>query len=54
MLFYTKIYRLITGAYGHCIEMPVHGINETLSVFVPIYTIYPYKAGGEYAFHSSM
>ena len=42
------------GSYGHYTEMPVHGINEILSVLVSIYTIYPYKAGGENAVNSSM
>jgi len=34
------------GSYAHYTEMPVHGIHETLSVFLSIYAIYPYKAGG--------
>lgn len=40
--------------YGYYTEMPGHGINETLSAFVPIYTIYLYKAGGENAVNSSL
>ena len=40
--------------YGYYTEMPGHGINETLSAFVPIYTIYLYKAGGENAVNSSV
>ena len=40
--------------FGHYTEMSVHGINETLSVFVSIYTLYPYKAGDENAVNSSM
>ncbi len=40
--------------YGYYTEMPGHGIDETLSAFVPIYTIYLYKAGGENAVNSSL
>ena len=39
---------------GYYTEMPVQDINRILSVFVPIYTIYPYKAGDENAVNSSM
>ncbi len=47
-------YSNAAGQYGYYIEMSVHSINETLSVFVSIYTIYPYEAGDENAVNSSV